>query len=1050
MPAMKEAQPRFKTIQQFKTDYAPAIFSQYESTRTGMRVVVVDQKGPKVYGYFALATEILDDSGAPHTLEHLCFMGSKSYKYKGVLDKLATRAYSSTNAWTATDHTAYTLETAGWEGFAQILPVYLEHVLVPTLTDAGCLTEVYHVDGSGNDAGVVYSEMQGVQNTASELMDVEARRVLYPEGIGFRYETGGMMHALRKLTADRIREFHREMYQPKNLCLVLIGEVYHTDLLSILDEFEDSILEDIPPPDAPFKRPWVESKQAPALNETIVKKVTFPEEDETTGEISIGFFGPDCDDHKLTTAMDVVLSYLAGSSVGVLENTLVEKEQVCSTVWYNTDVRPKTVVWFTLTGVETEKLQAVNDRFFEILRETVSKPLDMEYLSECLKRFIRQIKYGSEDSANFFADVVIQDHLFGKRNGLDLREVENLNTAEGLAHWTEGEWQSFLRQWLSDAHHVSILGTPSAEMSERLDVEEKARVEALKERLGEDGLRQKQEELDAAKAENDEEIPEPLLKKFEVPGTDSIHFIPTTTARSGLAKDMGRLDNGIQDLIDKKASELPLFIHFEHIPSNFVSITLVMTSSSVPVKLKPLLSLFISNFFNTPVTRDGKKLDFEEATQLLEGDTVGYSFEPGPSNSELLQVRFQVESDKYETAIRWMKTYLFDSIFEKTRLQASLAKMLADIPEEKRSGSQMLRAVDSMVHFSQLSSGRARNTLSKALYLKRLSRLLEENPDKVIADLESVRKTLCRFSNFRVLVASNVETLPDPVAAWQHLTTPLDTNTPLESLGKVRDVLSERGQNPGGTSYIVPISAIDSSYALLTSRGLDSYTHPKLPALMVATSYLDAVEGPMWGAVRGNGLAYGTNFLRSVEAGWLSFNFYRSPDAFKAFQLAREQVEGYANGSKKFDELALEGAISSIVMGFADTQPTMGSAATVSFINQVITEVGKDFNDEMLKNVRAVTVEHLKEVMEELVLPIFRPESADLIVTCAPIMQEALLKNFEEVGFRPKIQPLTTFYDDYGLKGIEGEDDLEEEDEDEDEDEEDGEDGDECGEDGEA
>lgn len=47
--------------------------------------------------------------------------GSKSYKYKGVLDQLATRAYSNTNAWTATDHTAYTLETAGWEGFAQIV-----------------------------------------------------------------------------------------------------------------------------------------------------------------------------------------------------------------------------------------------------------------------------------------------------------------------------------------------------------------------------------------------------------------------------------------------------------------------------------------------------------------------------------------------------------------------------------------------------------------------------------------------------------------------------------------------------------------------------------------------------------------------------------------------------------------------------------------------------------------------------------------------------------------------------------------------------------------
>ena len=291
---LKPGKTHFRTIGEFNTDYSPSVISQYVSERTGMTVVTVNQKGPKVLGFFALATEIHDDSGAPHTLEHLCFMGSKGYRYKGVLDKLATRAYSTTNAWTATDHTAYTLDTAGWAGFAQILPVYLEHVIVPTLTDAGCYTEVHHVDGSGHDAGVVYSEMQGVQNTQGELMELVSKRLLYPEGVGFRYETGGMMEQLRVLTADRIREFHREMYQPKNLCLVIVGEIDHNDLLRILDDFEATILQDIPKPDAPFKRPWVQSKPAPPIQKTSVVTVDFPEEDESSGEILISFFGPDC------------------------------------------------------------------------------------------------------------------------------------------------------------------------------------------------------------------------------------------------------------------------------------------------------------------------------------------------------------------------------------------------------------------------------------------------------------------------------------------------------------------------------------------------------------------------------------------------------------------------------------------------------------------------------------------------------------------------------------------------------------------------------------
>lgn len=246
--------PQFRKVQSFQTDYAPTTVTHYESKRSGMQVIVADRKGPKISGYFTLATEIFDDSGAPHTLEHLVFMGSKSYQYKGLLDKLASRAYSSTNAWTAVDHTAYTLETAGWEGFAQILPVYLEHVILPTITDEGCATEVHHVDGEGNDAGVVYSEMQALQYSSSELMDLRARRLLYPENVGFRYETGGMMEALRTLTPNRIREFHRAMYQPRNLAVIIVGETDHESLLQILDTFEESIKDDIPSLDNPFQR----------------------------------------------------------------------------------------------------------------------------------------------------------------------------------------------------------------------------------------------------------------------------------------------------------------------------------------------------------------------------------------------------------------------------------------------------------------------------------------------------------------------------------------------------------------------------------------------------------------------------------------------------------------------------------------------------------------------------------------------------------------------------------------------------------------------------
>lgn len=66
-------------------------------------------------------------------------MGSELYPYKGVLDLLANRCLAAgTNAWTDTDHTCYTVKTVGKDGFLELLPIYLDHVLYPTLT-VGCI-----------------------------------------------------------------------------------------------------------------------------------------------------------------------------------------------------------------------------------------------------------------------------------------------------------------------------------------------------------------------------------------------------------------------------------------------------------------------------------------------------------------------------------------------------------------------------------------------------------------------------------------------------------------------------------------------------------------------------------------------------------------------------------------------------------------------------------------------------------------------------------------------------------------------------------------------
>jgi Zn-dependent M16 (insulinase) family peptidase len=781
------------------------------------------------------------------------------------------------------------------------------------------------------------------------------------------------------------------MYQPKNLCLALFGEVNHEELLDILNDFESSIISDIPRPDAPFQRPWIESKHTPALASSTVEKVEFPEEDESYGEVDIRFLGPDCSDAVSLGALNVVLLYLAGSSAALLDNTLVEREQLASGVYYSVDSRPRTEIAFSMSGVETPRLEEVQKRFFEVLKEAMDKPLDMDFMKDCIDRQVRSYKFNAEASPTAFADFIISDYLFGKRDGSTLNDISSLHHYDSvLAAWTENQWKAFIKKYISDAHHVSILGVPSARLSEQMKADEAKRIEAQKEKLGEAGLKEMQEKLDKAKALNDQEIPKEVLGQFKVPSTDSIHFVNTTSARSGLAKQIGIPQNQYQKVIENDAKDLPFFLDFEHIPTNFARVNLLISTETLPDELRPLLSMWMESFYSLPIARGSETVPFEQVVIELDRETVGYEIQSGSGlgNVEGIRITFQVETEKYHVAIKWITELLYQSIFDVERLKAINARLLADVPDSKRSGEDMLMAIHLITHLAPKAIGRARTTLVKALYLKRIKHLLQNEPEKVVAQLEKVRQTMCKFENFRILVIGDLDNLESPASAWKPLMERLQPTPGLSPVGRRIDRLSEAGKNPGKLAYVVPMATIDSSFAYAVARGPTSYDDPRVPAIMVAMAYMNAVEGPLWVAVRGTGLAYGTSMGYDIESGHIHLDVYRSPDAYKALEASRKIVHDHMTGTVEFDPLMLEGAISSIVVAFANEQQTLASAASASFIQAVMRGLPNDYMETLLKKVREIKVEEIKDVLKLVIYDMFTPGKADVIVTCSPGLKE--------------------------------------------------------------
>lgn len=297
----------------------------------------------------------------------------------------------------------------------------------------------------------------------------------------------------------------------------------------------------------------------------------------------------------------------------------------------------------------------------------------------------------------------------------------------------------------------------------------------------------------------------------------------------------------------------------------------------------------------------------------------------------------------------------------------------------------MSLSVNSMISYSRESIGRAQDTLVKALYLKRISAQLAAAPSEVVSRLEELRNTFCKLENFRILVIADITKLTNPVSAWKPFVEGMKFTGTLAPIDHRKQRLTPQGAKPGGVAHVVPLPTIDSSFSIHVALGPDNPNHPDLPAMLLAMAYLDAVEGPLWRAVRGTGLAYGTGFSRNIDAGHVQFSVYRSPDAYKAWAASRKVLTDHIDGTVAFDKFSLEGALSSIVVQFADDESSMSAAAQVSFINQVIHQQSKDYNMELLKKIRAIGVEDLKQVLREVLLPVFMHGTSNTVVVTAPV-----------------------------------------------------------------
>jgi Zn-dependent M16 (insulinase) family peptidase len=1005
----------------FAVEYAPATVSKWRSTRTGLQITYINQPSPIVNGYFAVATEIKNDSGCPHTLEHLVFMGSKKYPYKGLLDSLGNRLYSSTNAWTSVDQTVYTLTTAGWEGFKKLLPIYLDHLFNPTLTDEACLTEVYHIDGQGKEKGVVFSEMQGIENQSWFISYLNMQRSLYKESSGYSSETGGLMKELRHLTNDQIKDFHKNSYRPDNLCVVITGSIDEEELIAIMTEFDDELTA---LPTISNKRPFVDSDNDGPLSETIVKRVEFPDKDESMGELLISWIGPKANENLISMAVDIVGSYFTDSPISIFNKHLVEVENPYATdIDYTTDDYVRTTLNFTVNGVPTEKLEELDSKLKELLTEH-SNPdvLDLTYMRQVLNQQKLKFVSSTEKSASLFSNIAITEFIYGNPDGSDLDKwIKDLKEYDILSQWTTEQWCDVIKKYFVDNKSATILGYPSAALNKRFKQQKKELLKSIKEKYGPEGLKKLQEKLDSAQEKNDLPIPDSILTQFEKPDPSLIEFIKTNSYKAGYTEKLieDTTNNYIEDddlsqLIKLDTpQDFPLFVHFEEFKSQFTTINLVLSSTRIEPRLLAYMSI-IEEIFSLSLQLPDKYVSFEEVVSQINNDLIEFNLDNGYDNQfyDLISVRVKFEVTKYTEAINWLLNALKYSVFEESRVKIIVEKIINLLTDKKRNGELMMYSSQYRNLFNSKSLRKAQDSIETELFYRHLLETINNGEfSKIQKDLNDLRNDLFKLDNIKVIVLGNVKDLPKPVSSWSSFVQTFVESEKskdgdfkflpdsFKELPRAFQFKSELGEKCSNHAFLVITPAADSTHLISSTPIPTNYDNPDIYKIALATEFLIAVEGPFWRGIRGTGLAYGASIRRNVETGLLTFSIYRGSDAKQAWTVAKEIVEEYASEKLDIDEISIENSISAIVNGLANAEDNSSDAANGKISDNLFKRRGPNYTKSFLKELRKLSKADIVYALKKYFVPLFTSDKSVVFASIPPEFSSEFGAFFSEQGY---------------------------------------------------
>ncbi|XP_069360181.1 uncharacterized protein C05D11.1-like [Maniola hyperantus] len=979
--------------------------NKYISEKTGLTVIIANVEGPLVYGNICLATEAHDDNGLPYALEHLILLGSERYPYKGILDLLANRCMAhGTYTFTETDHTRYTIYTTGDAGMLTLLPIYIDHILRPTLTDEGFITEVHHVNGEGEDAGVVYCNIQLRENNAIPRCELKLLRAMYPNS-GYSAVIDGIMENLRNFTdIIKVRDYHKKFYRAENLTIILTGQIEADDVFKVLATVEDDIItkrkKEV---QEEWVKPWQTIPPPPNYGEL---REQWPADTEDSGQVLFGWRGPMLTEPtalKELTACAVLLQYLCDTAAAPLQRALVEREDaLAGDVSYNLTENVAPLIKIELENVPVDKFEIARDEARNCLKSIIKgdEAIDMERMKRLLRKQLRETMTSLEsDPHHTIAFRCIGDALYSQNEDDFISRMNPHNSLKELLKESSDYWLSLLKKYFSD-DLVTIIGSPSIELQAKIAKDEIKRIEEQRVQLGEEGLAEKGKILDDAIKFNERPPPPGTLASVAVPSCENLKY-----------RNISSWNSGGEPCPHFDLKEIPMYTRVHSLNTNFVYMSFILDTTNVDQTTRKWLPLHLNALAECPVRRGDKLIPHEEVISTTDQLIVSFSKDIGlglncptpkfPAQNfavgqfgHFVQIETTCEPADYEEVVNHLYEILYAAEINKERLLVFAQRLINDASQVRGNGYVMdnyilrdsLYCKDSNVHWSFV--------LRQQKFLKELVEQLNAGGDCAEAAISEAKETFKNITrNAWLHLAADLEKYKLSTEPWKRFARENEI-TPLEpQLYWDADLMSGWG---GG--IVVGVEGLDSPLVVQLSEGPLGNALVDVAPLSVALNYFTQREGPMWRSLRFGDLSFGYGIRHSQHEGRLVFSLalYRATDTVAAYTKAKSIVDEYlADG--KFDEDLFASAKSTALFDEVEKENCVVDVVGQSLLNYV-RRAGETYNRDLVCAIAAVTQKEAHAAAARWLPRLFRADAAKLAVVCHPTKVADMQAAFHKIN----------------------------------------------------